>query len=76
MSGSIHAAGDSVVFACVPGISTGLVDSASGLSIIVAASNNFGKGIYAYAMADRKTGLRLLLGLAAPCLAPLFWLPA
>jgi len=47
--------------------------------VIAAASNNLVKGIYAYAMADRKTGIRslcLLLGLAALGLAPLLWLPA
>jgi len=45
--------------------------------LIAAASNNLVKGIYAYAMADRKTGtqsLYLLLGLAALGLAPLYWL--
>jgi hypothetical protein len=35
------------------------------------------KGIYAYSLADRKTGaqaLAMLLGLAASGLAPLLWL--
>jgi uncharacterized membrane protein (DUF4010 family) len=42
--------------------------------VIAAASNNLIKGIYAYAMADRKTGIQslyLLIGLAALGLAPL-----
>ena len=44
--------------------------------LIAASSNNFVKGIYAYAFADRKTGLQsvcLLAALAALGLAPLFW---
>jgi uncharacterized membrane protein (DUF4010 family) len=52
---------------------------ASASILIAAASNNVVKGIYAYAMADRKTGiqsLRLLLGLAALGLAPVLWLSA
>lgn len=52
---------------------------ASASILIAAASNNFVKGIYAYALADRKTGtssLCLLTGLAALGLAPLLWLPA
>jgi uncharacterized membrane protein (DUF4010 family) len=47
--------------------------------LIAAASNNAVKGIYAYVMADRKTGipsLCLLIGLAALGLAPLLWLSA
>jgi uncharacterized membrane protein (DUF4010 family) len=45
--------------------------------LIAAASNNFVKGIYAYSLADRKTGVQsllLLTTLAAVSLAPLFWL--
>jgi uncharacterized membrane protein (DUF4010 family) len=45
--------------------------------VIAAASNNLIKGIYAYSLADRETGiqgLRFLAGLAALSLAPLFWL--
>jgi len=45
--------------------------------LIAAASNNLVKGIYAYSLADRKTGLQslaLLTGLAAAGLIPLFWL--
>ena len=45
--------------------------------LIAAASNNLVKGIYAYSLADRKTGLQslaLLMGLAAAGLIPLFWL--
>ena len=44
--------------------------------VIAASSNNFVKGIYAYAFADRKTGIQsicLLAALAALGLAPLFW---
>ena len=50
---------------------------AAGAVIIAAASNNVVKGIYAYSLADRKTGaqaLAMLLGLAASGLAPLLWL--
>jgi len=45
--------------------------------VIAAASNNLVKGIYAYSLADKKTGfqgLGFLAGLAALGLAPLFWL--
>jgi uncharacterized membrane protein (DUF4010 family) len=45
--------------------------------LIAAASNNLVKGIYAFSLADRKTGvqsLALLTGLAAAGLIPLFWL--
>jgi uncharacterized membrane protein (DUF4010 family) len=45
--------------------------------LIAAASNNLIKGIYAYSLADRKTGvqsLALLTDLAAAGLIPLFWL--
>jgi uncharacterized membrane protein (DUF4010 family) len=45
--------------------------------LIAAASNNFVKGIYAYAFADRKTGragLCLLVALGALGLVPLFWI--
>jgi uncharacterized membrane protein (DUF4010 family) len=44
--------------------------------LIAAASNNLMKGIYAYSLADRKTGtqsLFLLAALAALGLVPLFW---
>jgi uncharacterized membrane protein (DUF4010 family) len=44
--------------------------------LIAAASNNLIKGIYAYSLADRKTGSQSfcwLLGLAALGLVPLFW---
>jgi uncharacterized membrane protein (DUF4010 family) len=44
--------------------------------LIAASSNNFVKGIYAYAFADRKTGIQsicLLATLAAFGLVPLFW---
>jgi len=45
--------------------------------LIAAASNNLIKGIYAYSLADRKTGIQaicLLAGLAAAGLAPLLWI--
>ena len=45
--------------------------------LIAAASNNLVKGIYAYSLADRKTGVQsllLLITLAALGLIPLFWL--
>jgi uncharacterized membrane protein (DUF4010 family) len=44
---------------------------------IAASSNNVVKGIYAYSLADRKTGVQALVGLislAALGLIPLFWL--
>jgi uncharacterized membrane protein (DUF4010 family) len=44
---------------------------------IAASSNNVVKGIYAFSLADRKTGVQsllMLLGLAAMGLVPLFWL--
>jgi len=53
------------------------VKVAAGAILIAAASNNIVKGIYAYSLADKKTGLQsllFLLGLAAAGLAPLFWL--
>lgn len=45
--------------------------------VIAAASNNLIKGIYAYSLAGRKTGIQslcFLAGLAALSLAPLLWL--
>ncbi len=50
---------------------------AAGAILIAAASNNVVKGIYAYSMADRKTGrqsLAFLVGLAVAGLVPLAWL--
>jgi len=50
---------------------------AAGAVLIAAASNNFIKGIYAYSLADRKTGIQslgLLTGLAALGIVPLLWL--
>jgi uncharacterized membrane protein (DUF4010 family) len=50
---------------------------AAGAVAIAASSNNVVKGIYAYSMADRKTGtqaLVMLVALAALGLIPLFWL--
>jgi uncharacterized membrane protein (DUF4010 family) len=45
--------------------------------LIAAASNNIVKGIYAYSLSDRRTGVQslcALLGLAVLGLAPLLWL--
>jgi uncharacterized membrane protein (DUF4010 family) len=45
--------------------------------LIAASSNNLVKGIYAYSMSDRKTGvlsLSLLAALAVAGLTPLLWL--
>lgn len=45
--------------------------------LIAASSNNLVKGIYAYCLADRKTGIQslgLLAGLAVVGLVPLLWL--
>jgi uncharacterized membrane protein (DUF4010 family) len=52
------------------------VKVAAGAILIAAASNNVVKGIYAYSLADRKTGVQgllFLLGLAAAGLVPLVW---
>jgi uncharacterized membrane protein (DUF4010 family) len=57
------------------GHTTALSVAASGI-LIAAASNNLVKGIYAYTMADRKTGMlsvTLLAMLAAAGLTPLAW---
>jgi uncharacterized membrane protein (DUF4010 family) len=56
--------------------STPLAEAAASI-LIAAASNNVVKGIYAYGISDRKTGvqsLALLAGLAVLGLAPLLWL--
>jgi uncharacterized membrane protein (DUF4010 family) len=58
------------------GSTTSLKVAASAI-LIAAASNNLAKGIYAYTLSDRKTGLQslsLLAGLTAAGLAPLFWI--
>jgi uncharacterized membrane protein (DUF4010 family) len=50
--------------------------SAAAAILIAASSNNLVKGIYAYSMSDRKTGimsLSLLISLAIAGLAPLAW---
>jgi uncharacterized membrane protein (DUF4010 family) len=50
---------------------------AAGAVLIAAASNNLIKGIYAYSLADRKTGIQSLCflgGLAALGLLPLLWI--
>jgi uncharacterized membrane protein (DUF4010 family) len=55
---------------------TSLKDAAAAVAI-AAASNNLVKGIYAYSLADRKTGIQslsLMGALAAGGLIPLFWL--
>ena len=52
------------------------VNVAAGAILIAAASNNIAKGIYAYSLADRKTGLQgllFLLALAVAGLVPLIW---
>ena len=57
------------------GKSTPLAVAAAAI-LIAAASNNLVKGIYAYSMSDRKTGVRslcLLSGLTIAGLAPLLW---
>jgi uncharacterized membrane protein (DUF4010 family) len=53
------------------------VKVAAGAILIAASSNNIVKGIYAYSLADRKTGVQSLLflaGLAVAGLVPLIWL--
>lgn len=53
------------------------VKVAAAAVLIAASSNNVVKGIYAYSLADRKTGVQslvLLVGLAAAGLIPLFWI--
>jgi uncharacterized membrane protein (DUF4010 family) len=50
---------------------------ASAAILIAAASNNLVKGVYAYTLSGRKTGvqsLSLLAGLAVAGLTPLLWL--
>lgn len=58
------------------GAETQLHVAASGI-LIAAASNNVAKGIYAYAISDRRTGVQslcLLIALAILGLGPLLWL--
>jgi len=58
------------------GLTTSLKVASAGI-LIAAASNNLVKGVYAYALSGRKTGVRslaLLAGLAVAGLAPLLWL--
>jgi uncharacterized membrane protein (DUF4010 family) len=53
------------------------METAAGAILIAAASNNAVKGVYAYALSERKTGKRslgLLACLAALGLVPLLWL--
>jgi uncharacterized membrane protein (DUF4010 family) len=53
------------------------VKVAAAAVLIAASSNNLVKGIYAYSLADRKTGIQslvLLAALAALGLVPLFWI--
>jgi uncharacterized membrane protein (DUF4010 family) len=60
--------------------STGSITSlsvAAASILIAAASNNIAKGLYAYTLSDRKTGIQslcLLVSLAALGLVPLLWL--
>ncbi|MGO9096362.1 MAG: MgtC/SapB family protein [Bryobacteraceae bacterium] len=58
------------------GTATSLLVASAAIAI-AAASNNIVKGVYAYSLSDRKTGIQslgLLLGLALAGLAPLVWL--
>lgn len=58
------------------GVATPLSVAASGI-LIAAASNNLAKGIYAFAISDRRTGIQslsLLVALAILGLVPLVWL--
>jgi uncharacterized membrane protein (DUF4010 family) len=58
------------------GTTTSLTVAACAI-LIAAASNNLVKGIYAYSMSDRQTGIQsfgLLAALAAAGLTPLIWL--
>ena len=58
------------------GTSTALIVASSAI-LIAAASNNLVKGIYAYSLSDRRTGIQSLIllgGLALAGLAPLIWL--
>jgi hypothetical protein len=53
-----------------------LTVAATGI-LIAAASNNLAKGIYAYSLSDRRTGIQafgLLAALALLSLAPMLWL--
>lgn len=53
------------------------VKVAAGAVLIAAASNNVIKGVYAYSLADRRTGrqsLAFLIGLALAGLLPLIWI--
>ena len=61
----------------------GMTQSGASLSVaaagilIAASSNNLAKGVYAFVLSDRKTGIQslsLLAGLAVVGLAPLLWL--
>jgi uncharacterized membrane protein (DUF4010 family) len=50
---------------------------ASAAILIAAASNNLVKGIYAFSLSDRKTGVEslcLLAGLTVAGVVPLLWL--
>jgi uncharacterized membrane protein (DUF4010 family) len=58
------------------GASTSLLVASAAIAI-AAASNNVVKGVYAYSLADRKTGVQslcLLVSLAALGFIPLLWL--
>jgi uncharacterized membrane protein (DUF4010 family) len=55
----------------------GALGVAAAAILIAAAANNLAKGIYAYSLSDRRTGVRslcLLAALALAGVAPLFWL--
>jgi uncharacterized membrane protein (DUF4010 family) len=50
---------------------------AAGGVLIAASSNNLAKGVYAFVLSDRKTGIQslsLLIALAILGLAPILWL--
>ena len=69
---------DPFIMGMTQATSTGTALNAAAAAIVIAASsNNLVKGIYAYSLADKKTGVQALCFLAALCvfgLAPLLWL--
>jgi len=59
------------------GGNTASLTVAASAILIAAASNNLVKGIYAYSLSDRETGIQslgLLAGLAVAGLVPLIWI--
>jgi len=69
---------DPFIMGMTQATSTGTALQAAAAAIVIAASsNNLVKGIYAYCLADRETGVQGLCFLTALCalgLAPLLWL--